>query len=29
MVNSDATLLHQTNDDINKVYQKESADFLR
>ena len=22
MVDNDATLLHQTNDDINKVYQK-------
>ena len=27
VVNKDTTLLHQINDDINKVYQKKSADF--
>ena len=28
MVNNDCTLLHQSNDDINKVYQKKISRLL-
>ena len=28
MVNNDATLLHQTNDDINKAYQRNQLTMI-